>query len=188
MTRDITSAANTQAQSNNPIIAMMAYLDILEGALYFNTTPYTLTYSGDDYLGVGSLGSIDQIKEQINTKVSGISFQLSGVPPELVSVALGSTYKGRDCSLYLAFLDTDHALIADPVLMFTGRMDVMTIDMGETATISVSAESRLADWDRPRIRRYTNEDQQLIYSGDLGLEFVNQAADKEVYWGRATPK
>jgi len=33
-------------------------------------------------------------------------------------------------------------------------------------------------------RRYTNEDQQLDYPGDRGMEFVSSIQDVTIYWGR----
>ncbi|MCH8035958.1 MAG: VWA domain-containing protein [Proteobacteria bacterium] len=54
---------------------------------------------------------------------------------------------------------------------------------GETATVTVTVESRLIAWERAKIRRYTNEDQQQRFSGDKFLEFVNQTMDKEILWG-----
>ena len=61
----------------------------------------------------------------------------------------------------------------------------MNIEAGETATISISVESRLVDWERPRVHRYTNADQQIAYPGDKGLEFVAQMVEKELVWGRS---
>ena len=51
------------------------------------------------------------------------------------------------------------------------------------ATISVSAESRLAAWDRPNVRRYNHEDQQIDYPGDKFFEFVPQMVDRLLVWG-----
>jgi hypothetical protein len=74
--------------------------------------------------------------------------------------------------------------VADPYLVFDGRMDVMTIeDAGETANISLSAESRLIDLERARVRRYTNNDQQNQFAGDTSLRFVADLQDKEIAWG-----
>ena len=61
----------------------------------------------------------------------------------------------------------------------------MNIDAGETATVSLSVESRLSDWERPRIRRYNNADQQIAYISDKGFEFVPQMVEKELIWGRS---
>ena len=63
-------------------------------------------------------------------------------------------------------------------------MDVMTIeDAGDTANISLSAESRLIDLERARVRRYTNNDQQNQFAGDTSLRFVADLQDKEIAWG-----
>ena len=63
-------------------------------------------------------------------------------------------------------------------------MDVMTIeDAGETASISLSAESRLIDLERARVRRFTDNDQQNQFSGDTSLRFVASLQDKEIAWG-----
>ena len=59
----------------------------------------------------------------------------------------------------------------------------MNITLGQQGTIEVVCRSRLADWDNPRVRRYNNQTQQALYPGDLGLEFVEQATEKEIFWG-----
>ena len=46
-------------------------------------------------------------------------------------------------------------------------------------------ESRLADWERPRVSRYTDADQQQRFPGDLGCRFAPQMVEKELVWGRA---
>ena len=57
-------------------------------------------------------------------------------------------------------------------------------DTGETLTISVSIESRLIDLERPRIWRYTSEDQKRVYPTDKGFDFVNDLQSKQIIWGR----
>ena len=59
----------------------------------------------------------------------------------------------------------------------------MDIKLGKTATVNITAESRLIDWARPRIRRYTNADQNERFPGDKGFEFVSDTTDKEIVWG-----
>ena len=100
-----------------------------------------------------------------------------------VAVALGQVYQGRSCRLWMAPLTADHAVIDDPALVFWGRMDTMDIELGDTATITVAAESRLAAWDRPRVRRFNHEDQQIDHPGDQFFEFVPQMVDRQLVWG-----
>jgi len=69
--------------------------------------------------------------------------------------------------------------------MFSGRMDTMSIkDSGDTANISLTAESRLIDLERSRERRYTSEDQKIDYPNDKGLEFIADLQNQEIVWGR----
>ena len=111
-------------------------------------------------------------------------FRSSGIPPSYLSIALGDDYQGRDVKIYTGLLDEGHQLIADPALVFQGRMDYMSIAMAETATIAITAENHLANWNRPRVRRFNDKDQQDKYPGDLGLEFVEQMVEAEIVWGR----
>jgi hypothetical protein len=183
MTRTLTPAAESALESGNVPFLCFVLMDFPSGFLRLNNSATIITWGGQDWYGVGRLGSIDQIKEGATLESRGMKFRISGVPQANVAVALGQQYQGRDCKVWLAPLTSDYAVIADPVLTFSGRMDVMDIELGSTASITVTAESRLADWDRPRTRRYTHEDQQLDYPGDLGFEFVPQMAEKELRWG-----
>jgi hypothetical protein len=64
-------------------------------------------------------------------------------------------------------------------------MDTMRIeDSGDTASITVQAESRFIELERTHERRYTDQDQQQLYPGDLGLEYVAGLQDKEIAWGQ----
>lgn len=189
MSRDLTSAANTAVQAEVVRPVVFVELDFSSGFVRANSSPYTLSFDADadmvdeDFLGVGGLGGISPISEGADTKARNISLTLSGVDPALIATTLTEYYQGRPCKVWNGFLDSGHKLIADPILVFWGRMDTMDVDMGETATITVTAESRLADWDRPRSARLTNEEQQARYPGDRGLEFVQQVADQEIRWG-----
>lgn len=75
-------------------------------------------------------------------------------------------------------------LVADPVLMFGGRLDVPEVmDGADTCTLRITYESRLIDLMTPRELRYTHETQQLLFPGDLAFEYVTSIQDKELRWG-----
>lgn len=75
-------------------------------------------------------------------------------------------------------------LVADPELIDFGMLDFAKTTTGETGSITFSSESRFAAWERPQVRRYTDAEQQRLYPDDRGFEFVGQAAQKEIIWGR----
>src|SRR3546814_10063587 len=93
--------------------------------------------------------------------------------------------QGLPAKLWLGAMDSSGSVIADPYLVFEGLTDVAEIDEGgETATISISADNRLIDLERPRTRRYTQEAQQIDDATDLGFEFVPSLQDVEILFGR----
>jgi len=185
MTRSVTSAVNTifESDSVKPFLAIDLAFD---GGNFTAWTGYgNLTFGGTTYVGAGDFLSVSPVKENAEVQANGIDISLSGIPSDLISSALNETYQGRSCKLFLGVLDSSNAVVADPITLFSGRMDLMTIDdSGDTASINVTAESRLIDLDRTRERRYTSEDQKIDFPNDKGLEFIADLQDKEITWGR----
>lgn len=149
------------------------------------TGTHTLQMMSQLFLGLANLGSVEAISENSGLEMTGVSMTLSGIPTGMVSRALGEHYQGRDCNIWLAPLDSNHAVLADPSLVFPGRIDIMGIALGDSATITLTAENKMADWNRARVRRYTHEDQIAEYLADKGLEFVPQMVEKVLVWGRS---
>ena len=146
----------------------------------------TITVGSTAYLGIGTLGSISPVEETTDLAARGISMQLSGVPTAMLAVALTENYQGRECSVLFGALEASGALVSSPVTIFSGRMDVMSInDDGQDATIIMTAENKLVDFRRPREVRYTDQEQKNLFPSDKGLEFVTAIQEKQIYWGNA---
>jgi len=178
-----TSSANTTALQARVVRAvLLADLEFASGTLNLTNAPFNIVVGGVTYQGVGQFGGTSPVEEGIELQAYNLALQLNGIPTALLAIALGEDYQGRSCTVSLLLLDEGHRPIDDAIVLFRGRMDVMRITAGETGTIELTAESRLADWERPRVRRYTNADQQLRFAGDKGLEFVSQMAEKEIIW------
>lgn len=144
----------------------------------------TIEWDGKSWLGVGNLGGVSPITENGDVRATGVAVSLSGIPSGLIATALGEARQGLEGTIWLALLDADGAVIADPEVAFRGRLDVPEItEGGDTATITISYESRLRDLERPRERRYTQEDQNIDYSGDLGFEYVPSIQEWNGKWG-----
>lgn len=153
--------------------------------LRLSTLPYNFPWNGYTWTGAGQLGSIDEIGENIDLQARGVALTLTGIDPSLVSTALGEQYQGKQCQIWYCPLNPDNGqLIGTPIRIFAGRIDTMDIEVGEKAAITLNAESRLIDFFRPRISRYTDAEQQARFPGDLGLQFVNSLQDKTIIWGR----
>jgi hypothetical protein len=187
MSRSLTSAVQTALADLNVALVMFVQLEFDSGTVYVTSLAYSKDWDGHIWVGLGSLGSIEPITEGENIEAYGINLTLSGIDTALMSAMLSEQYQGRAVTIWMGALDADHQVIADPVVVFKGRMDTPDIEVGATATIRLACEGRLADLDRPRVRRYSHEDQIAVYPADKGLEFVPQMVEKQLYWGQATP-
>ncbi len=176
------TAAAARAQVVRPVL--LVRMDFATGLVCATDAPFDVTADGETYLGLGQLGGVSAVPEGAELQAYAVQLTLSGIPSELVSLALLDAYQGRDVRISLLLLDEAHKAVGAPVLLFRGRMDTMDIELGTTAVITMTVQNRLADWERPRIRRYTHEDQKLDYPDDRGFAFIAQMAEKTIYWGR----
>jgi hypothetical protein len=144
-----------------------------------------LTVDSVDYVGAGTLLQVSEISESAELQANGLNVTLSGVTDPLISKARDEDYQGRELKVLLGAIDANGNVTSDPVTVFSGFMDTMVINDGsESATIQVTVENRLIEFERTRGRRYTAEDQKIDYPNDKGLEFVAEMQEKEIIWGR----
>lgn len=185
MSRSLTSGMVSAVTADlvRPILLVQCAFD--SGNLNLWNGIGDLTVDSVDYVGAGTLLSVGEIAETSELAANGLSVVLSGVTEPLISKARDEDYQGRELKVLMGAMDATNSVIADPVVIFSGFMDTMVINDGaETATIQVSVENRLIEFERNRVRRYTAEDQKIDYPNDKGLEFVAEIAEKEIAWGR----
>lgn len=188
MSRSLTGAVQAEIAKQAVREAAFAKLAFDSGDMNVWSGVGTRSWNGEDWIGVGSLGQLSPIEETSEIRATGLQLELSAVPSDQIAVALAEPYQGRPATVWVGFVDDADALIADPVQLFAGRMDTMEIDDGaEAARIQIACENRLIDLERPRERRYTDQDQQAEYPGDVGFEYVPSLQDKELVWGAQSP-
>ena len=162
--------------------------------------------NGTEWFGLGQLLNISSIEETSEMAVKGATVSLSGIPSELLSLALSEPYQGRVAKIYFGtfsygsllqqsgsyILQQDGSRInlqdGSKGLneLFSGYMDQMNIEeSAETTTIELTVENKLIDLERARVGRYTSGYQKSIYPNDLGLDFIEDLQDKQIPWGRA---
>jgi hypothetical protein len=185
MTRLLTSDQQAAIADTVIKILIAVRLDFANGVIRLHSGSGQLDFGGEIYTGVGDLGSISNIAEDGALSRNTVTLTLSGIPSsafDMKEIAFAEHYQGRDIRAYLILLDSTETIIDEPIQAFRGRMDTCSLSMGETVSIRLTAESRLADWDRARNRRYTDQDQQTEYPGDLGFQFVSQSTEYEIRW------
>lgn len=185
MSRTMTSAARAAITGEVARRTTAIELDFAGGFVRMSGAPYDIVLDGQTYLGVGQLGEVSVVEETSEVQSAGITISLSGIPRDSVAVAMTQAYQGRPGRVWEVPLDADGAVIADPLLIFRGRMDQMSVELGDTATVRVTLQNRLADWERPRAARYTDAELKRRFPGDRGLEFVSATAEKTIVWPTA---
>lgn len=132
-----------------------------------------LAWDGKTWTGGGNFLSFSKITETRDVRAVGFGVRLSGMPSDIVALALSNVRLGRAGRLWLGLYDASGSLIADPGLMQEGVLDRVSFsDSGDTGDIVAQYESRLIELNRPRARFYTPEDQRIDYPADEGLAFV----------------
>ncbi len=187
MSRSLTTPVATAATSSTIYPALLVELDWPEGAVYVWSGLGNLSWNGKTWLGVGDLGSVSKVTESKDGKANGITLTLSGVPSSTIYQALQVDYQGSDARIYLGVMNSAGVFQADPTQIAYAKIDTCSInENADTATVSVNLEKEFVDT-RSRGGRYTDQEQQAIYSGDTFFKFTAAMAGQNIYWGIAAP-
>ena len=83
------------------------------------------------------------------------------------------------------FLNDSNALIADPFLLYRGKIESFEIQEGEKdSAVGLSIVSHWADFEKKNGRKTNNTSQQRFFSTDVGMDFASQTV-QDIKWGRA---
>jgi len=183
--RAITPAAASVLQGRTVPMAVLVDMD-LTAPLRVTTWHRPLDWAGATYLAAGSLGQIDATDETTE-QARPLRFSLSGLPSAQVSLVLSEPVQGRSVSVYVAIFDPATYQVLDAALEWQGAIDTMQVsEDGQTAVVTVAAESAGLDLLRAVPVRYTDIDQQRLFAGDRGLEYVTGQAEKTIVWPART--
>ena len=142
MDRGSTTAFQTEIvkSANRPFHLVKLILD--EGEHYLSDCDIPVTFDGNEYLPTGSFLSFSDIVESNETTIEQIAISLSGIDQTFNNLFLTVNYIDREVQIYKAFLNSSNALVSDPLLIFSGRLNNPTIkedaDQG-TSTLSFTA-------------------------------------------------
>ena len=145
-----------------------------------------LTISSETYTGAGTLLSISNTEDNLELKSNGVVVSLSGMDETIVNYALTENYQNRPITIFMGYVMGGTNEVAGTLTLFKGRMTSLVInDTPEGSTVTIDAENRLVDLDRPSNLRYTKESQNFLHSGDTGFNRVASLQDKQINWGKS---
>ena len=184
--RGSTTAFQTEIKKDqsHPLHLIEIYLD---SATYYVTDNFRdVSYSSNTYTALGFFLNFDPIEESAAINASKITLGLSGVDQQYTNLFLTENYVDRRVVIRKAFISTANALIADPVIIFDGRMDnpIITEDTDTgLASIGVTVSNQFVDFEKTPGRYTNHENQQLHYPGDNGFIYASQII-KDIVWGQ----
>lgn len=150
-----------------------------------------LEAGGEEWHGLGKLGSISGLEQAVNGEAPETTFVLSGINSQIVTIArdeFAEEAKDRLVRVLIQFhnAEDDRALTLydAPFAIWSGRMQVPRFEIQgpRKRKITVTAESLFSLRSRPSFSQYTDKDQQLRFPGDRGFEAVAGLVNKTVTW------
>lgn len=170
-------SAQTILESSNPKGVAFVQLSFDSGTQRLTTASTTIDWNGASWVGLGGLIEIEPARDTESTEVVGGRLRISGVPASAISQALTENIQGRAISIWFGIMSEALALVDVP-LDFVGRMNRFTFKRGNpSAELELTFESELAIARRPKIRRFTNIDQQADYPGDTFFEQISRTKE-----------
>jgi len=184
MARGLTTAVNNELATDklNPITLL--YLNV--GAGYRFTDHYKdITYDGNTYSASSLFLKVSDISESSEVEVGNISLEFTGADQTIVSLFLSSNYMDREVEVYKGFMDANQSLIANPFLLFKGRIESFNLDEDlNNSDVQIVVASHWADFDKIKGRKTNTNSQQLYFTGDVGFDYASQTV-QDIKWGRA---
>jgi hypothetical protein len=178
-----------QAEVLKPLVFPILLIEFhFNSATKYVWTGYgSISWNAHTWLGIGGEGGIDEISETTDIEMRGMALTRSGIPYldqngatiDPITEAQTECKQGNQVVVYFGFFDNGgHALIADPVIAYSGRMDEIVFQLEEdSSTGQMHIEPRRIDINRNNETRYTDSDQRILYSTDRGFEHVAELQD-----------
>lgn len=143
------------------------------------------------FSGVGDLGQIDEVEEDRKISPHKLAFTLTGVDTTIAQQILTGDNVLREVYFQVGYLDDDHqTLLADPHKLWRGQINEVEFNLPQSpeefSAIRIVAESFLIAFKRNNGRLFNDADQQSVFAGDLGFEYLPQIEDIKLIWGGQT--
>lgn len=184
------SAALAQLAATELGIHWLAQFDFLSGTQYWTTFNQTITIGGHEYLGLGGLLRVGELRESHQARGDTVTLSMPLMNSAMIPLFLANleSYRGRDVRLYIQLFNKQHQPVGAPVLRFTGRMQPVSMkqERGEGASAgTVEMQASRAGMERSRRldgRKLTDAQQRAEFPGDSGLRYVRTLIEKPALW------
>jgi hypothetical protein len=182
--KSLTAPVLAALSSAHAVLVTLVKLEFPGGTIALNSSNWTLSYGGTDYLGAAGLGAHSAIADKPG-EIAGVQLEIQRVDSTYITLALDDAdqVQGSPVTISTAILDSSTYAILHVETDWTGYADTMSIEEdGETCSIVLTAESKAVDLLRGNPLVYNDADQQSLVDGDRIFEYVVGDSDKPVVW------
>ena len=187
MARTLTTALKNELLTNEirPVhllsIGFATPVNITDNS--FNLTS-SVSGSSITYTASPFLVATPTFTEETDLSKTSLNITLSGADQTFISTVLSENVVNDSVDIFRGLLDSNNALIADPILLYSGNIDTFQISESETESIvNLTVVSHWADFDKKSGRQTNNNSQQRFFSTDVGMDFSSQTV-LDLKWGR----
>lgn len=179
MPRALTSQMRAEINAGMCRPALFVEAEFTNGFARVWTGLGDITWGGYTWQGVGTLLGFSGVPETTELRAESVTLAMNGLDVSMVDRILTKCRQGKPVVCWLGMLDAAGAVVPDPTILFSGRMDVPTLDdpASDEVSAAVSVENRLRDFERTRERRFTDQDQRADYPTDRGGEYIAALQD-----------
>jgi hypothetical protein len=186
--RTIESSASAVMEGAECPLVLLVEMQLSE-TVRMASAPRTITFGGNDYLGLGNLGTVEPVEDSPG-EYKPLRFNLSAVSTDLLAISLEENIRGQACSVRMAVLDPVTHQVLDAPLAWSGTLDQMPVtlprDKNNSFAIGATAEHRGMTYARPKPLRYTDADQRRLYPTDTSLRFIDAQSNHADAWPAAS--
>ena len=140
-----------------------------------------VVFGGNTYTS-GVIGGISDIAETTDLNDAQISIILSGVDPAIKAAVVAPDFINSPITVRIQFFDEQWVTSGDGLIYFVGSAASQNIASGNSSEITISCKSKIATLSRPRSERYSDQEQQAQYPGDLGMQYATELASRLIVW------
>lgn len=174
------TTVDQQAALEAPVVAWAFFVEMQFASETIRVSNFNKTFSwgGFDWLGLGGLGSISEIKSTEKVEPNAVTLGLNIAQSDWLAFSVGSVeeYRGLPVTIWQCPLTPEHTLIDDPLLAWEGDMDVVAVsveaDGAESAgSISLRCEPASKRLRRRNALRVNAAQHKLNHPTDTGFDY-----------------
>ena len=188
MARELQSTIQTAVGQEIVETAFLIHLGFDSGTEYLWSGSGDMSWNGHTYVGAGEIGQLSGVTEGEDMKADVMTLTLNHIPTsglgDLMVEITTNDPVGRPWSMHLATMDEGGITASQEIT--SGFMGAVSMRDGAVGGITIELVNEAVLLNHTHIVRMDNDNQQNLYAGDLGCQFVTDL-DDEIMWGKAPP-